>query len=115
MKTRIKIGRIGLTYKHREFIPLRQIRFLINFVSCECKHTILLNNYTHMQFTANSELKMLGFVVSYPDKSQDRLLVFQLSHQEGDTTKESLLTQLNGLISSTANKNSDEVSKLSKP
>ena len=66
-----------------------------------------------MHFTANSELKMLGFVVSYPDKSQDRLLVFQLPHQEGDITKENLLTQLSGLISSTANNNSDEVSTLS--
>ena len=68
-----------------------------------------------MHFTADSELELFGFVVSYPDKSQDRLLVFQISHQEGDGTKESLLKQLNGLISSTANNNSDEVSKLSKP
>ena len=98
-----------------EFIPLHKIRFLINFVSCEYNHTILLNIYTHMHCTADSELKMFGFVTSCPDKSQDGILVFQLSHQEGDATKESLLTQLNGLISSTANNNSDEVSKLSKP
>jgi len=77
--------------------------------------TALQNDYIPIHFTADSELEMFGFVVSYPDKSQDRLLVFQLSHQEGGGTKESLLKQLNGLISSTANNNSDEVSKLSKP
>ena len=52
---------------------------------------------------------MFGFLVHYPEDVQEKLLVFQLPSLEGAVTKESLLTELCGLIAG-LNNSSDTVS-----
>ncbi|XP_065886683.1 protein ECT2-like [Dysidea avara] len=86
----VTFGRITTVYKHTQFIVFRQVRFLINF-------------------TSGSE--MFGLVVVYPEESQEKLLVFQLPRHVGTATKDDLLAQLCGLISS-ANNISDKTQLL---
>ena len=52
---------------------------------------------------------MFGFLVHYPEDVQEKLLVFQLPLSEGTVTKDSLLTELCGLIAG-LNNSSDAVS-----
>ena len=52
---------------------------------------------------------MFGFLVHYPEDVQEKLLVFQLPLSEGTVTKDSLLTELCGLIAGLHN-SSDVVS-----
>ena len=105
---RITFGGINTLYEHVKFIMFHQIRFLINFSSCEFIQCTTKSIY--IQFTARSE--MFGLILGYSeDNSQGnmKVLVFQFPRQVGTTNKDELLKQLCGLISN-ANSTSDKVS-----